>query len=401
VLGRRFSNLRFTRGTVVPENLAFTPEAGYGLSGTPIDGYTLTLSGAGFGVKPNGGPPCYWFDYGHDGVLTPSPLCRTGAAWTAAGHVSKGTLDAGTHAVNSTHSLVKNLLAADGTNGGNCGPSNITLPSASDCTRTFLWVKKRYDFWADWVASLNAHPTHPKDWNHKLSMLDAPAGEMGSDTYEPLYFSDQYDPIVRYGYHHFACVTQTTNYYDQGPMTALFGQYRGDYPLHGETDPYLYRCPSMLWYVSEQATRASDLDTANGEGYRWDAGWLVSQLLNQITRSTAYPRIQRSAVFDWVVNVACPAGTEANVCYDSVYFDDSWCRLYVADFAAWPVGLAAGAMGTVTQYLREIQIPVSWTDTEIQFVLRQGAHATLTGKTLWVVTNAGDGGTPVKVGTFT
>ena len=75
--------------------------------------------------------------------------------------------------------------------------------------------------------------------------------------------------------------------------------------------------------------------------------------------------------------------------FDSLIVDDSWCRILVSDQASW---------STANQYTLEMQAPMVWSNTSVQFMFRQGALSSLAGKFLWVVTNDN---VPIRIGQFT
>ena len=96
-----------------------------------------------------------------------------------------------------------------------------------------------------------------------------------------------------------------------------------------------------------------------------------------------------------------------NVYVDYLYMDDSWCHVLISDETSYqdisnlnPTGTGnprgqnwAAAM----DHLREPQIIQTWSDTGISFTCRRGSHASLVGKYMYVVNDAG---TVLKVGRF-
>jgi len=130
------------------------------------------------------------------------------------------------------------------------------------------------------------------------------------------------------------------------------------------------------WRIDELCVKdSSAVDLADGlihyffDGYQLESGRFTS---NIVTRTTAMPG---SKVEIYQNNkVSETTGDADQLQYQhELYLDDSFCRAVLGT-----------SPGNRAGYGNEIQIPVTWSDTQMTFTLRQGCLSALTGKTLTV-----------------
>src|SRR5690242_9218340 len=81
----------------------FTPDSGFGSSGTFSDGQSVTITKAagGFGTKPNGAKPLIYWNPGQDGVTTLNALSRK-TTWDV--NPTRGTIQQNQLLTGSAHS---------------------------------------------------------------------------------------------------------------------------------------------------------------------------------------------------------------------------------------------------------------------------------------------------------
>ena len=89
-------------------------------------------------------------------------------------------------------------------------------------------------------------------------------------------------------------------------------------------------------------------------------------------RTSEYPGRYDRVFFDQVSNGTGPGPIYTY--HDDVYVDTTWTRVMITDAPT-----LAGSR------VREIQIPLEWSATEIRVLVRQGAHDALAGRYLLVI----------------
>ena len=121
------------------------------------------------------------------------------------------------------------------------------------------------------------------------------------------------------------------------------------------------------WVVDEYDYQTGSVDAADGilNDYRNGiAAWPTSSRF--LMRTSARPQPYQILFFDQVSNNEVATGTYQYI--DSIYVDDSRQRVILSTEAKWSTQVNFG-----TESDREIQIPVSWTDSQIQIMARQGS----------------------------
>jgi hypothetical protein len=353
----------------------FVPAPGFSLAGSMSNGSTLTItkSGGGFGTKPYDAKPLLWMPF--DTSATPSSL----------GRVTSGLI--------SGHFAYS---ASGGSDGGGCyvgdasdgvGMNTWVVRLASDA-----WTGSTYD-WNSYGQRTYVYRKAKKTFGHYDSNDDSTKNIKilriwnTNNTYPDIYFAISNGRFGAEGLH------------------SPYEDYTMSYAVRSSADGI-----ANAWYVEEfQIKNNSDGVTADAD-FRWyvngsgplcqfpNTSWLENTLSFKNASGDANDgRIRWMYAVHYVVEgeppgwVPTPAGNRYYA--DDVYVDDSWCRVMVSDETSWPTSAGTGA-GTST---REIQIPTAWSDTSVSFVLRQGQHASLSGKTLYVVVADG---TALKVGSF-
>jgi hypothetical protein len=332
------------------------PEGAYLITGEILNGATVTVvaTGGGFGIKPNGEKPLFWLPFETDVNL--SALSRAASY----GGTINGTLGTSVLAPNSVGSLGWDLR------GNNSGQTQIIMddfPLGSNNPKVYISAKRNHDF--DIVAKAATNTLTPNDFNNKVfHLVTSPFGTpylwTWHERYEATFVSGQY-------YH-------TVNDTDRPrPLP-------DDFPWYGSS-----------WITHELVFDPGTADTQDCRFEWWRQGrCLYPTTMRTYCLTTGCTPIIAVAVDHMNQYV----GDSAYVYYDSLYVDDSWCRVVISDettYAATAYGPAA------TPYLREIQIPTAWADGAVSFVLRQGSHASLSNKCLYVVTSDG---TATKAGSF-
>jgi hypothetical protein len=321
----------------------FIAAPGFSVSGAIGGGNTLTLtkSGGGFGTKPNGAKPLYWWPFETD--ANPSSLSRnpTNPPTDATnGALSQAVVPAGSLSA-WCFDLINPVASR----------TFLGVPFTSDSL--YVWVKRYYDFDFSTLPPFNLKPF--RLWAAGTNVPDVYYGLQGAEetTGNPRYMAEMTETYSRWGGHPFV------------PRT---------------------------WRIEEWMYAAGSLDTTDGQLHHVMQGrYAFTPSLRWCFRTTAYPNKYAIQFLDQLSN-ATPL-TTAPAYLDAYYVDDSWCRVLISDEPSWQVATQPSG----TSYSREIQIPTAWSDTSISFVLRQGSHASLVGKHLYVI---GAGGTPVNVGAF-
>ena len=339
----------------------FTPASGFALSGTVSDGQTLTLTKAagGFGTKPNGAKPLCWWPL-EDSVLPDAALSRlTTNDYTPSGELSSAIVSPGS--AGSFRYLFSNASEANAFTGLN--------RSASPPDRWYVWKRSYYDFDYLWGTSFNLKQnrfynsglfsTRPNTYLQGYQFSDGyPAYDGGGYPRMNVELPSGVDPVdgVTYIYAGFPFVGKAWHVWELefDPGT----EDTQDAIIH-------YLRNGVQWY--DPAHRWKCRYSSGGGQYCY---WFPDQNSNGIG-SLVNPYLY----------------------YDAIYVDDSFCRVMVSDEPSWQSAVYPD--GTARN--REIQIPTAWADGSISFVLRQGAHANLSGKYLYVVTSDG---AAIKAGSF-
>jgi hypothetical protein len=393
----------FAQAPQAPTNvrigIPFTAASGLALTGSIGDGQILTVTkaGGGFGTKPYGAAPLYWFPFESD--LSLSPLSRYSGSLPN----FVGAFSSSNPATGSLGSLLQNLAAF---NAGQPNIGNNMFDSASGggllipldgVQRLYAIIKRNNDFN---TADVGAH--NPGSVTYGIS-----AGDFNFKFFRA-------DPIGPYGSSYPAssngadagCNTNPANAtlmwaqdtYQNGrgwiesPYLRSYDTNWIDYPpgnTSGTFETYAHQYVSWEFLIDEGTL-------GNQDGvFQW---WLNGRSILPLnltwkfrdSNNTAWTRhIAFDQVYNWFGNYT------ANAYTDYIYVDDSWCRVVLSDETTFNTTLTGQVQ---PQHVREIQIPTAWTDTSISFQFRSGCYrGNLSGKCIYVISQDG---TAVKVGTF-
>lgn len=310
--------------------------AGISAASTFVAGHTVTIQGAGFGVKTNPAPLYFW-DFGN-GTTQSSPLSRS--AYT---DVIRGTLNASMAAPNSKTALQVDMGGIETA----AGPTNgVKFTSTS----MYVWIKHLYDF--DMMKS-----SGPNGFNLKTFRL---------------WYTWTHSTYASYQ-------TKPT----QAGATAERTQ-------NGSV--WFHMVPQKgVWQIDEYDYQAGDVGVQNGifqytrngiEGWDPSTRWLM--------RTSGLPEQYSTLFFDQVSNNQIAPGTFQYI--DSIYVDDTRQRIIVSTEPTWRTQVNTGSTAE-----REVQIPVTWNDGQIEFIARQGSLPSFAGKYLYVI---GANGNPISTKGF-
>jgi hypothetical protein len=374
----------FAQTPTPPSNVrigtGFVPAPGLSLVGSISNGSTLTISkpGGGFGAKPHDPKPLLWMPF------------DTSAAPSSLGRVTSG--------------IVSGQFTYSGTGGAD--GAGCYVGDASDGVGTNAWtVELNSDAWSGSTYDWNSYGLH-------LYVYRKAKKTFGH--YDGNDYPNKNIKILR-----------TWGLSPSGGLQYpcyLLGASNGRIGLDGlPNSPYMdYGIPYAVrssadgianaWYVEEFQVKGNTDGATPDADLRWEVNgggpliqfpcttwgtWHLS--LKNATGDDNDGRVRRLYAVHYVVEgggptwVPTPAGNRYYA--DDLYVDDSWCRVMISDESSWPTNPGTGA-GTST---REIQIPTAWADGSISFVLRQGQHASLSGKSLYVILQDG---TALKAGLF-
>jgi hypothetical protein len=331
--------------SVTVQVLNFIPETGFSVAGSVANGGEITITDqqARFGSKPNGVKPLYYWDF-ESGLNSHATLSRTNYT----GPFS-GTHDTAVKPVNSSGSMKFDI--------GTLGNTGIANPMTFTSDDTFVWVKKLYDFSFGGAGMFNLKPFR----------------------------------IWAAGYTHDVLVG--TNAGDNTGAADDEGNPRYTVEIPGGTTRWggFGKAPQNTWVQEEVLYRTSSLDVEDGifHHFRNAINARADSIRWKFRLSGTY-----AAKFSmWFLDQKSNAQGigAANVYYDAIYMDDSWCRVFVSDEATYNTATT----GTPTK--REIQIPTAWSAGSVSAVVRYGEYASLAGKYLWV--GKADG-TVLRIGRF-
>lgn len=137
--------------------------------------------------------------------------------------------------------------------------------------------------------------------------------------------------------------------------------------------------PKGQWYIDEFDYQTSGIGATDGILQYIRNGvsqWSFSQRWR--FRTSAYSGRYSMIALDQVSNNRLPSGSY--IYYDTVYVDDSRHRVIVSDEATWRETTSAGSAAK-----REIQVPIRWSDTEIEISVRKGSFPDFSDKYLYVI----------------
>jgi hypothetical protein len=302
------------------------------------DGSLVTINGTGFGTKDNA-KPLYFWDFSKSTTRT-SPLSRLDYSGTVRGAISPVVVAPGSATA---------LKVDMGGNSDAAGPQDGVPFNSS---QVYAWIKHRYEF--NIVAASGAN-----GFNLKAFRL--------------------WDPFIH----------------------DIFVDYQGSNggTGHVEVEHTQNQNPSIwfglnpvpkAWMIEEYDYQSSSVGAADGilqyirNGV---AAWTYNSRFAM--RDSAYPNPYRVLFFDQVSNNLIAPGTYQYI--DSIYVDDSRQRVILSDEPTWK------QVTSGQESHREIQIPVTWSDGQIQIIARMGSFDTFAHKYLYVI---GTDGQPVSAQGF-
>ena len=315
----------------LPAMTQFAQAGGITAADVFVDGVPVTIQGSGFGSKAVA-RPLQFFDYGHSNTGS-SALARS--TYTAQ---TRGTLSGAVVAPGSRTSLQVDM-------GGNekaAGPlDGVGFKSSS----VYVWIKHRYEFN---VISASG----PNGFNLKVFRL---------------WYPYTHDTYVAY----------------QGSGGSLVGVENTQ-----DSSVWFHMRPKEgAWVVDEYDYESSGIDSADGVLQYARNGILAWSPTNRFRmRTSSLPQPYKVLYFDQVSNNQIAKGTYIYI--DSIYVDDTRQRVIVSDEPTWSTQVDTGS-----EWHREVQIPMAWSDGQIQITARQGSLDTFAGKYLYVI---GPDGSPVS-----
>jgi len=321
---------------VLAAGSASAQTAGISAASTFVAGQTVTIQGAGFGVKTNPAPLYFW-DFGK-GATQSSSLSRS--AYT---DVIRGTVSNSMIAPNSKTALQVDMGGIETA----AGPMNgVKFTSTS----MYVWIKHLYDF--DLLKS-----SGPNGFNLKTFRLWYPWTHSTYTSYQ-------------------AKPTQSAATAERTEIGSVW------FHMMPQKD---------VWQIDEYDYQAGGVGVQNGifqytrNGIQ---GWDPSTRF--LMRSGSLPEQYNILFFDQVSNNQIAPGTFQYI--DSIYVDDTRQRIIVSTEPTWRTQVNTGSTAE-----REIQIPITWTDSQIEFHARQGSLNSFAGKYLYVI---GADGSPISTQGF-
>jgi hypothetical protein len=152
----------------------------------------------------------------------------------------------------------------------------------------------------------------------------------------------------------------------------------GNYELSMSLSP---RYATRTWKAEEQLVEMSSAIGAEDSSIlQYQEGKAIWEKTDAVSHGSGYPVADNPYNHFYVVGAAEFSRLEdvEGFVYDLIYVDDSWCRIFISDAATWDTSVTSA---------KEIQVPINWTSSDLDFHLRQGSHESLSGKYLWVVDN--------------
>jgi hypothetical protein len=339
------------------------------------DTITITSATNAFGTKPNGGPPLFWFPL--QGALTPDPISRGVQGAMAWDNGATSGLVTSVKPLGYSHSFRTDMR------GGSGGGSQIIINDLlyfgnkfGDGTQAqpdmYLWCKKFYDIPMPF-------PSANSELNNKYYRLwtcqSGGYGGSGSHTAFPSMAGNGIGNTL-------------VNIEIPGGDAYDDGGSRRPHPPRGQE-----------WLTEEMDLKQSSAPDVRDGVWDW---WRNARLAvprnvytNWITRTAAFPKKFGAIALDQRSNpVGSVYPTPLYFYIAGLYLDDSRCRILISDETTYNADVSNP---DGTEYIREIQIPVTWSAGSIQLKVRAGEHASLAGKTMYVVKSDG---AVLTIGTF-
>lgn len=325
----------------------FTAESGFTLSDNGDGTLSVTDAQSRFGAKPNAAKPVWFFDFG-SGSDQPHPtLSRQQIVleWQPNCSPTQVVAKAG-----STHSMTIDTEAAEKGGPVFVGGDKVLKLPVNPGGKYFRYYDVYNDFTEDELQASAEQFSGSSFVNLKMHRWQSAAAQatpytvvtLQAFTYDYGFSGDGiasgvfYDSRSRLAtpswtveeeYHRISSSTGATDAYGTGVINGARKFTLSAFDSHAGTDP-------------QGANRWENYKLANFD--RW-----------------AVP-----GVAPWRANV--------------LYVDDSWCRVYITDKPTW---------SDAETKAMEIQVPVGWASSQVDFHQRIGALGNLAGKYLWVTDN--------------
>lgn len=329
----------------------FLPESGFSLAGTIGDGNSLTLTGTGFGTKPNGvGPWLYW-EFGKNSVVKGAGSRGVFTdSW-----ITNATMLQNTVAPNRTHSLEMDLAVIG--NSKSMHTSIILMPT--DIVDFYMFERSYFDqdgidmFAFNSIYNIKEHRFSALSADGFNNIFSPNEGQSNSVAGNPRLGSEN----VGEGTHFFASA---------GGFRDVFGLRKNEW----KTDEWEFHQGAVD--VSEATIKLMRNGVVHTHSPNGGA--------NFISRTTVAPTLMFR--FAYMQSAKVSGG---KVFSDFLYLEDSFCRITLSNEPTWEAATADPEVF----YIREPQIPTGWVDLETIFTMRQGIHDTLIGLYLYVTDKNG------------
>lgn len=325
----------------------FNGDPGITGSGTFTDGQTVTVTkaGGGFGTKPNGAKARYIWDFGH-GDTTTNALSRTSApAPQPGGPGASVTITGSTASWGVAHfDNTFDMYYGNGANG-----VHLDMGGAATGRDLYNFLKYRWGFNGTELYALNTNYNIKefRFWpGHASGANNTELGAMGQ--------SIDINGDWRY--------TMENTSPGADAMQSAGSAYLG--------------LDKNVWKVRENEFRQSSADdVADASVWLANRGKIRANGNNGAfcSRNTGQGGPQRY-LYWWQPQSS--AGAIGRFDIDLVYIDDSFARIVITNQATWD---------DTVEHEVEIQFPIAWSDTQLQFQLRKGEMASLTGKWAWAI----------------
>lgn len=351
---------------------SFTADSGFVVSGKFAEGEVITVNGNGFGTKANGARAAYIWDFDKSSDTSPDSRIAVTGNWNT--NVRWDSLIAPTNATKALR-YVLDPGSDTGTPAGVGGATNnkaikITPPDL------YVWSTVRMNF--NGIEATSARKTLYSLYG---SLTDGLANWnlKGWRIWYNLGQSNANDWVLGYA----------DGLIDGNPR-ATFERAGVGYDLEFCYNPVdtAFSMPYDKWQTQEVV-----LHQSSGAGVA-DAFWAfgvngkLKGRTKDVSRTSSSPGYLTDFYFYQAERTGWKVSDNKYVAYGFVYVDDSLARAVITDQATWNTGTTRAV---------EVQIPLAWSNSQVQLRVRGGQLASFAGKYLWVVT---PGNTPIRVGQF-
>jgi len=301
------------------------------VAGEASHGMTLQITGQLFGNKPQASPR-YWADF--ESGIDPSDLGLL-QAWDE----FRGELTVENGRPRSTSSIRSDISSTSGAHGP------VVLRMGSD--RWYAFFKRYYAF----DITIDQGPI---GFNLKMNRM----------------WPEQRGSALPYG-NNIRMSYQGSEGLVNGRTTAENTQ--GERHRWGNSTPFI----PEAWQTDEIVYALGGVDVKNGIFDYYRNGEKAGGDSQWIMRTAERPHRYEQFFFDQVSNGTGPGPLW--VYYDEIYLDDTWARVMICTRSIWTMCKR-----------KEIQIPTSWSDTNINIVLNFG-DINIQNNTLYIYVIAEDG----------